>query len=137
MKKIIAIILAATMLMLTSFCLMGCDSDMPLKKISCQDVIDAYSKYSQYTVEHIENTFVDNCVCEVKVSKPDGDYVMIRFYDSVQNAKKGVNKYNIFVWFIAVIYGESRWLETDYYGNLVYESFDKELLKPLFELINS
>jgi hypothetical protein len=44
-------------------------------------------------------------------------------------------KYNVALWMFATMQGEFRWLNTGCYGNLTYSSFNKNMLKPLKELM--
>ena len=47
------------------------------------------------------------------------------------------NKYNIAVWLIYTLNGETRWLKSEYYKDIHYHTFSKKIIKPLKKLMNS
>ena len=133
MKRILILLLSLPFVLIN---FQACAKEPP-KEITCQDVIDAYSQYEEYSVFHKENDHKAHRVCYVEVKEADGDYVYFQFYDTAEHAKEDKRNYNVFVWFLSVLHGESRWLHTDTYNNISYEYLDKDLMNPFWELIQA
>ena len=133
MKRIFYISILSIFVLLT----VSCKPSTLEKEISCQDLINAYSEYDEYSVTHVENSNEDAIMCFVKIEDIDGDYVYFEFYDTKEHALENEKKYNIAIWFISLLYGESRWLHTKTYNNINYEYFDSSLIKPFEDLCNN
>lgn len=132
MKQWIAVLLAVVMALSVSAC-----AARQAKEITCQDVVDAYSRYEEYVVYHKHVSDEESRICYVQVNEADGDYVYFEFYDTAQHAKENKGNYNAIVWLLGVLYGETRWLHTDTYQNIRYEYLDRDLIKPFRELIRA
>ncbi len=134
MKKIISILLSLSLCL--SFT--ACGKSKP-KEISCEEIIEAYED-AGYEVDfhnHNDPIYYDlNQSCHIKITDPDDPedkylYITRYFTDKDAKAASKENKFNPVLWMFFSIFGEYRWLNTGYYGDLTYETFDTKMLKPL------
>ena len=137
MKKIIAMFV----ILLTCIFLTACGNAEP-KEISCEDIIEAYEN-AGYTVKYHDHRYADSdsdIVCNMQIedpNDPEKNYIYIDRYSDDEKAEMAAEdgKYNIAIWFVFAVSGESRWLTSEHYGNIHYHTFDKKMLKPLEGLI--
>ncbi len=132
MKKVIALIYC----FLVIFILTSCASKNN-KEIICEDLILAYET-AGYSVYHDENPFEEKCNCTVIATDTETqEYIIFNFFNSDDDAKeyKKGRKYNIIIYFFAVIFGETRWMKVDTYKNIEFEYLDKSLYQPFKNLL--
>lgn len=137
-KKILSI------LFLLSFCfsLAACEGREP-KEISCEEIIAAYKDAGYAVLYHGhegDESYHDlgmYCCFEIRDPDNEDNYMYINRYFNEEDAKAASEEreFNPLLWGFFGIFGEWRWLRTGYYGDLTYETFDKEILKPLKELM--
>lgn len=133
MKKIISILLLLTLCFSFTAC-----GKTEAKEISCDEIITAYEN-AGYTVEYHNHRDTDaesDVVCNIRIEdpkNPERNYLYIDRYSDESKSKAAAEdaKYNLVVWFVFAISGESRWLKSEYYGNIHYHSFNDEITKPL------
>jgi hypothetical protein len=107
------------------------------REITPQDIITAY----------------ENAGCEVRVSddrdNPEigyyaiqatkgKEFIYIYIYDSAEKAEAATKaqKWHIVLWIFTLPFGEYRWLKSKTYQNIHYEYFNREMAKPLKELMD-
>ena len=138
MKNVISILL------LLSLCLsfVGCKCSEP-KEISCEEIIAAY-KDAGYTVlyhGHESDTAYNDIgiYCSFEIRDPDNadNYMYIDRYFTEEDAKAAIKEqqFNPILWLYFGIFGEWRWLHTGCYGDLTYSTFDREMIKPLRDIM--
>lgn len=133
MKKIISILL----LLLLCFSFTACSKSEP-KEITCEEIIAAYED-AGYTVKyhnHRDSDTESEVICNIQINdpkNPERNYLYIDRYSDEGKSKAAAEdaKYNLVVWFVFAISGESRWLKSEYYGNIHYHTFNDEITKPL------
>ena len=89
----------------------------------------------------IEKDYVNHNDEDLYVSFTDSEfesyaksvYLYIDRYSDESKSKAAAEdaKYNLVVWFVFAISGESRWHKSEYYGNIHYHTFNDEITKPL------
>lgn len=138
MKKVISIIL----LLAFSLSLAACNESEP-KEISCDEIIAAYKEAGYSVLYHgHENDTVYNDLgiyCSFEIRDPDNEdnymYVDRYFTEEEAQAANEEQQFNPILWLFFGVFGEWRWLHTGYYGDLTYSTFDREMIKPLKELM--
>ena len=131
-----SVVCTAMIFVLIFFCLSGCRAEV--KKISCDDIIEAYEK-AGYQVFHHDSTEEENkWNCYVTAQVKDGeDYIFFHFFDSESEAEDyaDAQEWNVILWFYSLVSSQSTWINTKTYGNIEYEYEQNALLKPFRELI--
>lgn len=137
MNKVISILT----LFLFIISLASCDSQTMTsdKEITCEDIIKVYEK-AGYEIFHKETTDQDyDWNCYVKCTAPDSDdYIFFYIFDTNEEASNyaGERDWNILLYFLSGLFGDSSWLKTKSYNNIAIEYDQKELYKPFESLIN-
>ena len=138
MKKIISILLLLSL----CFSFTACVKSEP-KEISCEEIIAAY-KDAGYTVlyhGHESDTAYNDIgiYCSFEIRDPDNadNYMYIDRYFTEEDAKAAIKEqqFNPILWLFFGIFGEWRWLHTGCYGDLTYSTFDREMIKPLRDIM--
>ena len=138
MKKIISILLLLSL----CFSFTACVKSEP-KEISCEEIIAAY-KDAGYTVlyhGHESDTAYNDIgiYCSFEIRDPDNadNYMYIDRYFTEEDAKAAIKEqqFNPILWLYFGIFGEWRWLHTGCYGDLTYSTFDREMIKPLRDIM--
>ena len=138
MKKIISVIL----LLSFALSLMACDNSTEPKEISCEEIIAVYEG-AGYTVlyhghEADENYHELGMYCCFEIRDPDNEdnYMYVHRYFTEEDAKAAADErqFNPILWLFFGIFGEWRWLHVGCYGDIEYETFDEEMIKPLDDL---
>ena len=93
---------------------------------------------SLITISHSEDS--EEYYCYIIIYEKEdsaSNLVEITFFNTAEGAKEAAEnkRYNLALWMFAAMYGEFRWLHTGCYGDMVYSSFEYEMLKPLNELM--
>ena len=139
MKKLIAILL---LISLFATCLSSCRLGEP-KEISCEEIIAAYEDagYSVLYHGHENDTPYNDlgiyCSFEIREKGGNADnYVYIDRYFTAEQAEAACKEqmYHPLLWVLFAAFGETRWLHTGCYGDIVYSSFEYSMLKPLLDL---
>ena len=111
------------------------------RHVTCDEIIAAYEDVAYvdiYHQDHDSNRF-EFCSITVETTR-NGKHEYLQFYifDTFEEADKYAEerKYNIAVWIIAIMYGESRWLQVGSFGNVAYEYYDTELFAHFNMLIS-
>ena len=138
MRKIIALLLLLSLV----FGITACANGEP-REISCEEIIAAYKAagYSVLYHGHEGDTAYHDlgkyCCFEIRDPDNEDNYMYIDRYFTEEQAKVGYEegKFHPVLWLFFGIFGEWRWLHTGYYGDIVYSTFDYEMLKPLKELM--
>lgn len=112
------------------------------KELTCEEIIKAYED-AGYIIEyhlHKEDMTDSDVVCSIciKDSKNSEDNVLYidRYKDEETTTSYAKDmKYNVVMWFVSSIYGESRWLKSEQYGVIHYHTYDGKMTKPLEELM--
>ena len=141
MKKLLCLLL--TLLLFTfTLSLVSCDEpEVEPKEISCEDIIGAYEDAGYYVVHGDHKDETDSSqLCYIKASiseESNSDYIYFITCFTEEAAKDAArtDEYNLAVWLIACINGESRWLESGTYGKIEYSYYNPDLIKPFRELI--
>ena len=139
MKKIISIILLLSL----CFLFTACGNSSEPKEISCEDIIAAYEDAGYTVLYHgHENDTVYNdlgqyCAFEIRDPDNEDNYMYVHRYFTVEEAKAAAEErqFNPVLWLFFGIFGEWRWLHVGCYGDIEYETFNPEMLKPLRELM--
>ena len=137
MKNIISIIL----LLAFALSLTACGNTTEPKKITCEDIINAYEDAGYYVTHGAhKDESEDSQLCYIRVDlteEPDSDYIYFTTYFTEEQAEEArkTDEYNLIIWFYASISGESRWLKTGTYGNIEYSYYNFELIKPFNKLV--
>ena len=138
MKNVISILLLLSL----CFSFVGCKGSEP-KEISCEEIIAAY-KDAGYTVlyhGHESDTAYNDIgiYCSFEIRDPDNadNYMYIDRYFTEEDAKAAIKEqqFNPILWLYFGIFGEWRWLHTGCYGDLTYSTFDREMIKPLRDIM--
>lgn len=138
MKNVISILLLLSL----CFSFVGCKGSEP-KEISCEEIIAAY-KDAGYTVlyhGHESDTAYNDIgiYCSFEIRDPDNadNYMYIDRYFTEEDAKAAIKEqqFNPILWLFFGIFGEWRWLHTGCYGDLTYSTFDREMIKPLRDIM--
>ena len=138
MKKIISILLLLSL----CFSAVAC-SKSETKEISCEEIIAAY-KDAGYTVlyhgheqDEVYNDLGQYCAFEIRDPDNEDNYMYVHRYFNVEDAKTASEeeRFNPILWLFFGIFGEWRWLHTGCYGDLTYSTFDREMIKPLRDLM--
>ena len=136
MKRTISLLL----LLVFAFMLVSCGNTAEVRDISCEEIIAAYED-AGYVVSHGEHNdeASGSYLCYIKASiseDADSDYIYFNVCFTEEQAKEAyeTDKYNIAVWFLAMIMGEGRWLETGTYGKIEYSYYNDELIEPFRNL---
>ena len=132
MKRILSILLIFTL----AFSMLGCQKED--KHLTCEEIIAAYEE-AGYGVfhNHDDPFYYDlNEYCYIKVTDPDNpddNYIYIDRYFTKEDAKTVYeeHKYNAVLWLFFGIFGEWRWMKRGMYDDFIYETFDRDILKPL------
>lgn len=138
MKKIISIILLLSL----ALSLSACESREP-KDISCEELIKAYKDagynvlYHGHEGDEIYNDLGQYCSFEIRDPDNEDNYMYVHRYFTVEEAKAAAEErqFNPVLWLFFGIFGEWRWLHVGCYGDIEYETFNPEMLKPLRELM--
>lgn len=138
MKRLISLLLIFAL----ALSLIACAPSEP-KEISCEEIIEAYEAAGYSVLYHgHENDVIYNDLgqyCSFEIRDPDNEdnYMYVHRYFKEEDAKAAIeeNSFNPVLWLFFGIFGEWRWLHQGYYGDITYESFDYEMLKPMKELI--
>ena len=112
------------------------------KELTCEEIIKAYED-AGYIIEyhlHKEDMTDSDVVCSIciKDSKNSEDNLLYidRYKDEETTTSYAKDmKYNVVMWFVSSIYGESRWLKSEQYGVIHYHTYDGRMTKPLEELM--
>ena len=110
------------------------------RHITCDEILAAYEGFPYKNLYHDdhETNRQDYCQISLEVTR-DNKYEYVHFYvfDTFEEAEAYAEerKYNIAVWIIAIMYGESRWLQVGSFGNVAYEYYDTELYEPFATLV--
>lgn len=138
MKNVLSILLLLSL----CFSFVGCKGSEP-KEISCEEIIAAY-KDAGYTVlyhGHESDTAYNDIgiYCSFEIRDPDNadNYMYIDRYFTEEDAKAAIKEqqFNPILWLYFGIFGEWRWLHTGCYGDLTYSTFDREMIKPLRDIM--
>ena len=137
MKKIISICLLFVLILSLS----TCSGSSIAKTVTCDEIVQAYEEAGCYISCHKHSEDSDSQYCHIIIYETEdaiSDLVEINLYNTEDQAKDAAkkHKYNIAVWFIAAIYGESRWLISGSYGVIEYSSYNATMLKPLKGLMD-
>ena len=77
--------------------------------------------------------------CSFEIRDPDNadNYMYIDRYFTEEDAKAAIKEqqFNPILWLFFGIFGEWRWLHTGCYGDLTYSTFDREMIKPLRDIM--
>lgn len=126
------------MLCIISMLFVGCaDQNKPIKKISCDEIADAYEA-AGYEVFHNHQAGFESYDCYVRATDTQsGDYIYILNFDSAQAAKEYAEsrKFNVLLWLFTVIYGDPSWLHTTTYDHYEIEYDNASLYDPFAKLI--
>lgn len=123
------------------FSLFSCTEVEP-RDISCEEIIAAYEDagYTLRSHGHMDPTYTaDNIECSLSFGAGmDREYsvVFINKYFTEEDAKAAdeKNSYNIVLWIIFSVYGETRWLYSECYGDIHYSSLDRSMMIPMEKL---
>ena len=138
MEKIISIIL----LLSFALSLTACDNSTEPKEIFCEEIIVAYEEAGYWVLYHghedDENYHELGMYCCFEIRDPDNEdnYMYVHRYFTEEDAKVAADErqFNPILWLFFGIFGEWRWLHVGCYGDIEYETFDEEMIKPLNDL---
>ena len=73
-----------------------------------------------------------------KENEDSEDAIYFNVYDTIEEAKnvQKEERWNLVLWFYAMIQGEARWKESKSYNNIQYSYFDSSLAVPFENLLN-
>ena len=137
MERIISLCLVFILL----FSLFSCKEVEP-RDISCEEIIAAYEEagYTLRSHGHMDPTYtVDNIECSMSFAAGlDREYsiVFIDKYFTEEDAKAADEEYsfNIVLMIIFTMFGETRWLYSECYGDIHYSSLDSSMMIPMRKL---
>ena len=120
--------------------LSACNKPEP-KDITCEEIIKAYED-AGYIVEHHlhkEEMTDSDVICSIQIidTTSKDNYLYIDRYtdDEIASSYAKDMKYNVIIWFMSSIYGESRWLKSEQYGVIHYHTYDSKMTNPLESLM--
>ena len=110
------------------------------RHITCDEILAAYEGFPCNNLYHSDHDRCDLDFCTISLEATrDNKYEYVHFYifDTFEEADAYAEerRYNLAVWIIATMYGESRWLQVGSYGNIAYEYYDTELYEPFASLV--
>ena len=137
MKKTLSILLLLSL----CFSFVACNNSEP-REISCDEIIAAY-KQAGYTVLYHghENDLSYHdlgmyCCFEIRDPDNEDNYMYVSRYFSEEDAKAECDdrQFNPVLWLFFGVFGEWRWLHVRCYGDILYETFDYKMMRPLEKL---
>ena len=141
MKKIIALLLTVCL----CFSITSC-KEVNSDEISCEEIIAAYKSegYSVLYHGHDDDTSYHELgiYCSFEIidpENPEKNYMYVcRYFDKdAAEAERKDRRFNPIIWLLFSVYGEWRWLKNGCYGDIYYETFNSNMIKPLRRLANS
>lgn len=107
------------------------------KEITAEEIIKAYED-AGCEVEISDHTDDPEIGYYSIVATKGEEFIYIHIYDSDEKAEAETKerKWNIVLWIYALPFGEYRWLKSKTYENIHYEYFNREMAKPLKELMD-
>lgn len=136
MKKSIAILLLFTLILSFTSC-----NESESKKISCEQIIQAYEDAGYVVVHHTHDDTYESlniwCSMKIKIAeKVDNDFINCIYIDRYNTADNANNaRTQNMASDIIYSIGELHWRNTGTYGDIYYSTFNKELLDPLKKLM--
>jgi hypothetical protein len=138
MKKIIS---ALVLLSLIIPCV-GCKKT-EARYISCEEIISEYKNagysvlYHGHENDECYNELGMYCCFEIRDPNNEDNYMYVDRYFDVEDAEAAHKEHqsNPILWLFFGIFGEWRWLKTECYGDMTYESFDYKIMQPMKDLI--
>lgn len=137
MKNVISILLLLSL----CFSFTACIKSEP-REISCEEIISAYEENGFVLCYHNHDDplyyeFNESCHIEIEDPEdPDRNYIYITRYFTEEDARamEKERRFNVIIWLFFGVFGEWRWMKNGAYGEVYYETFDSEILKPFKEL---
>ena len=142
MKKALIVLLTCSLLLPLLLPLTSCGGKSATE-ISCEEIIAAYED-AGYSVfhNHDDPFYYDlNEACYIKVTDPDdpeNNYMYITRYFTEEDAEAACEEreFHPLLWlFFGYVGSEWRWLHVRQYGDVVVETFEWDMLKPMKELM--
>ena len=138
MKKFVAILLSLMLVFNITAC-----AKKEVKQVTCEQIIQAYEDagYVLYYHNHNDPVYYDlNEFCNIEIRDPNDsehNHIYITRYFTAEDAKAANEeyRYNAILWLFFGIFGEWRWMRKGVYGDIYYTTFDKEMVKPLKDLM--
>ena len=138
MKKILSLLL----IFILGFSCTACRK-VDSQDISCEEIITAYKNagysvlYHGHEQDEVYNELGQYCSFEIRDPDNENNYMYVHRYFNKEDAKTASKeeRFNLVLWVFFGIFGEWRWLHTGYYGDLTYSTFDRDMIKPLKELM--
>ena len=138
MNKLISILLLLALVISFASC-----TQKEVKEISCEELIAAYENAGYWVLYHdheadvIYNDLGQYCAFEIRDPDNEDNYMYVHRCFSEEEAKALAKerKFNVVLWLFFGIFGEWRWLYVGSYGDIEYETFEYEMIKPLEKLV--
>ena len=113
----------------------GCASKSG-KEITAEEIIKAYED-AGCEVGIIDHTDDPEIGYYGIAAEKGEEFIYIHIYDTKEQAEAETkeHKWNIVLWIYSLPFGEYRWLKSKTYQNIHYEYLDREMAKPLKELM--
>ena len=137
MKKLLCVLLLLSLTLPFAAC-----GKNDMRAVDCADIISAYEDEG-YCVTHTQRCNEEGhpyrcyiVVQSYEENKPSDDLYITTYWTDEEATKAAkADRYNVVIWFYALVNGEHRWLKTGTYGAIEYSTYNRELLKPLKQLI--
>jgi hypothetical protein len=137
MKKIISMLLLLSLCFSFTAC-----GESEEREISCEEIIEAYEDagytvlYHGHEQDEVYNDLGQYCAFEIRDPDDEDNYMYVHRYFNEDDAKAASEegKFNLVLWLFFGIFGERRWLHVECYGDMVYETFDYKMLRPMRRL---
>ena len=138
MKKIVAILLSLMLIFNITAC-----AEKQVEPITCEELITVYKDagysvlYHGHEGDECYHDLGMYCCFEIRDPNNENNFMYVNRYFNEEDAKAAnqEQRYNVILWLFFGIFGEWRWMRKGVYGDIYYTTFDKEILKPLKELI--
>ncbi len=138
MKRFIAVLI----IICTVFGFSGCTTSEKVE-LTCDEIAQAYTDAGFY-VKHYHEESEDGSYCHINIQDAeelleDTDVIYFTFFESEDEAKAFTkdNKWNLILYIFGVMFGEFRWLKSKTYGDISYQYWGKQMIKPFNDLVKS
>ena len=142
MKRVISVLLLLSIGLSLLLSLSSCTAPKTADDCSCEEIIVAYEAAGYTLGHHFHEDPIyleDGIVCSLMFEDPESNknYIYINRYNSNEEAYNATReeRYNVVIWLVAALYGETRWAKSEQLGKLHCKSYEKEMFEPLYEIV--
>lgn len=140
-KRIVSVLIII-LLLGAFFCFSSCTLSGTVE-VTCDEIAQAYTDAGFY-VNHYHKEEDDGSYCHLTIWEEEHlvegvDEISFYFFESEDDAKSHAKEYewNVAVYIYAAACGEPRWLKSKIYGDISYQYFGNQMVKPFNDLVKS